>query len=129
MLAVAAEVRASEREMEEGSVRSWEAVRRAACFWAKEVPWEDGAGGWSLGEEEEVGEVVIAPKRDWRLVIDGLWVVVVVGLEVEGVPELESFRHAFKDCELPWPPCPARPAPMPKPGTDTPALPSRPRAP
>ena len=69
LLAVAAELRASEREMEEGSFRNWEAVRRAACFWAKEVPW-DGVGGW-LGEED-VGEVVIAPKRDWRPLIDGL---------------------------------------------------------
>ena len=61
LFAVAAELRASESVIEEGSFRNWEAVRRAACFWAKEVPW-DGVGG-SLGEGD-VGEAVIAPKRD-----------------------------------------------------------------
>lgn len=38
LLAVAAELRASERVIEEGSFRNWEAVWRAACFWAKDVP-------------------------------------------------------------------------------------------
>lgn len=61
LLAVAAELRASERVIEEGSFRNCDAVWRAACFWAKEVPW-DGAGAW-VGEED-VGEVVICPKRD-----------------------------------------------------------------
>lgn len=69
LLAVAAELRASERVIEDGSFRNWEAVWRAACFWAKEVPW-DGTGGW-IGEEDD-GEVVNFPKRDWRPLIDGV---------------------------------------------------------
>ena len=69
LLAVAAELRASERVIEEGSFRNWAAVWRAACFCAKDVPW-DGAGG--CVDEEDVGEVVIFPKRDWRPLIDGL---------------------------------------------------------
>lgn len=91
---------------------------RAACFWAKEVPW-DGAGGW-LGEDD-VGEVVNFPKRDWRPLVEGLSVV--VGLDVEGVFELDSLRHGFKAWELSCLP------PMPKPGTEMPAFPSRPKAP
>ena len=76
LLAVAAEARASEREMEEGSLRNWAAVLRAACFWAKVVPWDDddgdgAAAGGSWGEEEDAGEVVIFEKRLWRLLIDG----------------------------------------------------------
>ena len=95
LLAVAAELRASERVIEEGSFRNWEAVWRAACFWAKEVPW-DGAGGW-LGEDD--GDVVSFPKRDWRPLIDGLSVV--VGLDVDSVFELDSLRRGFEACELP----------------------------
>ena len=95
---------------------------RAACFWAKEVPW-DGVGGW-LGEDDDVGEVVNFPKRDWRPLTDGLSVL--VGLDVEGVFELDSLRHGFEARELP---CSPWPPPMPKPGTEIPAFPSRPKAP
>ena len=65
--------------MEEGSWWNRAAVWRAACFWASVVPpaWDgdDGAGdSWDEGDDV-VGEVVIAPKRDRRLLIDGgLWV-------------------------------------------------------
>lgn len=61
LLAVAAELRASAKEIDEGSFRNWEAVWRAACFSAKEVPCDD-ADGW-VGEED-AGEVVNFPKRD-----------------------------------------------------------------
>ena len=121
LLAVAAELRASESVIEEGSFRNCEAVWRAACFWAKDVPW-DGGGGW--GAEEVVEGVVSFPKRDWRPLMDGLWAV--VGLDEEGVFELDSLRHGFEACE---PPSPPRPPPMPKPGTEMPAFPSRPKAP
>ena len=132
LFAVAAEVRASAREMDEGSLRNWVAVWRAACFWAKVVPWDgdgDGAAaataaaavGGALGEED-VGEVVIFEKRLWRLLMDGDWVV--VGLDVGGAfVELDSLRHVFEAGELACPP------PIPKPGTETPAFPSRPKAP
>ena len=72
---MAAEARASEREMEEGSLRKWAAVWRAAGFWAKVGPWDDDVGddaaaGGSWGEEDNVGEVVIFEKRVWRLLTD-----------------------------------------------------------
>lgn len=58
MLAVAF---ASDNEIEEGSFWNALAVRRASCFWAKDVPLD------TVASEEGGGEAVESlEKRDWR---------------------------------------------------------------
>ena len=64
MLAVAL---ASARDTDEGSLWKFEAVRRASCFWAKEVP----PPGVALGGGGDVELVESFEKRDWRFEREG----------------------------------------------------------
>ena len=72
LFAVEAVAFASERETEEGSLRKEEAVLRAACFWAKEVPC-DGVEGVLVGAGAGEVEAERLPIRVERAVREGLF--------------------------------------------------------
>lgn len=79
---------ASDNEIEDGSFWNALAVRRASCFWAKDVPWD------AVAPEEGGGEAVESlEKRDWRPVREGFWDV--VGEDVLGAVEGDWSCHGF----------------------------------
>ncbi len=99
---------ASERETEEGSLRSEEAVFKAACFSAQEVP-VDGAG---LDVDDGEAAVERLEKRDERP--DSAVLEALLGSSAHGLSVSSGGDAVF---------------PMPNPGTFTPADPSLFKAP